>query len=115
MIPNAPSNLSAFASGSTITLTSKLEKLIQKKIARGEYESADALVGEAVLRLIEEEKEEDRHRDEIRGRIEAAEAEIDRGEYVEYDESTIHKLASDIHERGLKRLATERKKIGSRK
>ena len=97
----------------TITLTPKLEKLVQKKIARGEYDSADALVGEAVQRLIEEEKEEDRHRDEIRARIEAAEAEIDRGEYVEYDENTIRKLAGDVHERGLKRLAAERKKTGA--
>ena len=46
----------------TITLTPRLEKLVQKKIARGEYDSADALVGEAVQRLIEEEKEEDRRR-----------------------------------------------------
>ena len=42
----------------TITLTPRLEKLVQKKIARGEYDSADALVGEAVQRLIEEEKED---------------------------------------------------------
>ncbi len=97
----------------TITLTPRLEKLVQKKIARGEYDSADALVGEAVQRLIEEEKEEDRHRDEICARIEAAEAEIGRGEYVEYDESTIHKLAIDVHERGLGRLAAERKKTGA--
>ena len=99
----------------TITLTPRLEKLVQKKIARGEYDSADALVGEAVQRLIEEEKEEDRHRDEIRARIEAAEAEIDRGEYVEYDENTIRKLAGDVHERGLKRLATERGKTHRRR
>jgi len=97
----------------TITLTPKLEKLVQKKIARGEYDSADALVGEAVQRLIDEEKEEDRRRDEIRARIEAAEAEIDRGEYVEYDENTIRKLANDVHERGLKRLGAERKKTGA--
>ena len=97
----------------TITLTPKLEKLVQKKIARGEYDSADALVGEAVLRLIEEEKEEHRHREKVPGRIEAAEAEIGRGEYVEYDENTIHKLASDVHERGLNRLAADRKKTGA--
>ena len=60
----------------TISLTSRLEKLVQKKIAGGEYE-------------------------------------IDRGEYVEYDENTIRKLASDVHERGLKRLGAERKKTGA--
>jgi len=45
-------------------------------------------------------------------RIEAAEAEIDRGEWIEYDETTIHELAKDIHDRGLKRLAAEREGTG---
>ncbi len=98
----------------TITLTPELEKLVKEKIAGGEYDSADAFVGEAVQRLVDEEKEEDAHRDEILARIQAAEAEIDRGDYREYDEETIHELAKDVHERGLKRLAAERGKTGTR-
>jgi len=62
----------------------------------------------------DEEKEEDAHRDEILARIQAAEAEIDRGDYREYDEETIHELAKDVHERGLKKLAAERGKTGTR-
>jgi antitoxin ParD1/3/4 len=96
----------------TITLTPELETLVHEKVARGEYDSADALVSEAVLRLIAEQEEEDAHRDEIRTRIDAAEAEIDRGEYLEYDEHTIYKLGKDIHERGLQRLAKEGEKTG---
>ncbi len=98
----------------TITLTAELEKLVNEKIAGGEYDSADAFVGEAVQRLVDEEKEEDAHRDEILARIQAADAEIDRGDYREYDEETIHELAKDVHERGLKRLAAERGKTGTR-
>ena len=98
----------------TITLTPELEKLVKEKIAGGEYDSADAFVSEAVQRLVDEEKEEDAHRDEILVRIQAAEAEIDRGDYREYDEETIHELAQDVHERGLKKLATERGKTGTR-
>lgn len=98
----------------TITLTPELEKLVKEKIASGEYDSADAFVGEAVQRLLDEEEEEDAHRDEIVARIQAAEAEIDRGDYREYDEETIHELAKDVHERGLKRLAAERGKTGTR-
>jgi putative addiction module CopG family antidote len=85
----------------TITLPPELEKLVKEKIARGEYDSADAFVGEAVQRLVDEERHEDAHRDEILPRIEAAEAEIDRGDYQEYDEDAIHELAKDVHERGL--------------
>jgi len=65
-----------------------------------------------VQRLIDDD-EENAQRDELRARIEAAEAEIDRGDCVEYDENTIHELAKDVHERGLKRLASERGKTGT--
>ena len=98
----------------TITLTPELEKLVKEKITRGEYDSVDAVVGEAVQRLVDEEKEEDANRDEILARIQAADAEIDRGDYREYDEQTIHELAKDVHERGLKKLAAERGKTGTR-
>ena len=98
----------------TIILTTEVERLVQERVQRGEYDSPDALFGAAVRRLIEEDQEEDSHRDEIRARIEAADAEIDRAEYVEYDADTIHGLAKAVHERGLKRLAAEREKTGTR-
>src|SRR5260370_13161552 len=60
----------------TITLTEELGELIREKVARGEYDSADAFVGEAVQRLVDEEKEEDAHRDQTLARIQAARAEI---------------------------------------
>jgi Arc/MetJ-type ribon-helix-helix transcriptional regulator len=91
-----------------------VEKLVMEKIARGEYESAEAFVGEAVQRLVDEEKAEDAHGDQILARIQAAEAEIDRGNYREYDQETIHELARDVHERGLKKLAAKRGKTGTR-
>jgi len=87
----------------TITLPPELEKLVLDKVNRGEYESADSLFEEAVQRLIEE----DANRNEIRERVETAESEINRGEFMEYDESNVHELARDVHERGLKRLTTE--------
>jgi antitoxin ParD1/3/4 len=97
-----------------VSLTPEIERLVREKIARGEYESAEAFVSQAVQRMIDEDNEEDALRDQIRGRIEAAEAEIDRGEYGEYDEGSINELAKDVHRRGLKRLASERNKTGTR-
>ena len=41
-----------------ITLTPEIEKLVHEKVERGQYASADALVREAVHRLIEEDEEE---------------------------------------------------------
>jgi len=97
-----------------ITLTPELEQLVQTKVARGEYDSADTFVTEAVQRLIDEEGREDADLGEIRARIKGAETEIDCRECVEYDETTIHELARDIHDRGLKRLAAEREDAGIR-
>ena len=38
-------------------------------------------------------------------------AEIERGEYVEYDEQGLKDLAADIKVRGMARLAAKRKKV----
>jgi hypothetical protein len=62
--------------------------------------------------MIEEEREEDAHLDEIRAQVYVADAEIDRGEYVEYDENTIVELARDVHARGLKKVDAQRGKTG---
>jgi antitoxin ParD1/3/4 len=41
-----------------ITLTPEIERLVQERIQRGQYASVDALVEEAVHRLVEEDEEE---------------------------------------------------------
>jgi putative addiction module CopG family antidote len=91
-----------------ISLSPELEQLVQTKVALGEYESADTFISEAVQRMIDEESKEESDRGEVRVRIEAAEAEIGRGEYVEFDETTLHELGDGIRDRGLKKLAAER-------
>jgi antitoxin ParD1/3/4 len=85
-----------------VTLTPELERRVREKIQRGDYDSADALVQEAVHRLIEEDEVD---LDSVREQLRHAEAEIDRGEGLEFDERTTKNLARDIHERGMKRLA----------
>jgi hypothetical protein len=67
-----------------------------------------------VQSLIDEQGQENSQRDEVRTKIEVAEGEIDAGEYFEYDENTVHELAKDVHKRGLKRLAAEGGKTGTR-
>jgi Arc/MetJ-type ribon-helix-helix transcriptional regulator len=98
----------------TIVLSPEVERLVREKVQRGEYDSPDALVGAAVQCLIEDDRQEDAQREELLAQIDAAETEIDRGEYLEYDAETIHELAKDVHERGLQRLAAQREKTGAR-
>jgi len=90
-----------------ITLSPELENAVQRKVASGEYGGVDDLIGEAVQRLIDEDHEEYFNLDLIRDRIEAADAQFDRGEYVEYDVDDLHDLAKDVRDRGMKRLASE--------
>ena len=86
-----------------INLSPELEKRVQRLVERGDYPSADALVREAVDSFLEIEDEE--VLEEVRRRLQASDEEIDRGEFLEYDEHTIKNLAKDVHERGVKRLA----------
>jgi putative addiction module CopG family antidote len=92
------------------TLTPELERRIREKVERGDYDHADALMQEAVLRLIEEDEMD---LDSIRTRLGQADAEIDRGEGSDFDENTTSNLARDIHAGGMKRLA-ELRKTGTR-
>ena len=88
-----------------ITFTPELEQLVQAKVARSEYDSAETFVSEAVQRLVDdEENKEDIDLGEIRARFEA-EAEIDSGDCIEYDEATIREPVNGVRDRGLKRPA----------
>jgi len=79
-----------------------LERRVREKIARGDYDDSEALIQEAVHRLIEED---DGDLESLRVRLRQADAEIDRGAGMEFDEGTTKELARDIHERGMQRLA----------
>jgi antitoxin ParD1/3/4 len=89
-----------------VTLPPELEQRVREKIERGDYDNAEALVQEAVHRLIEEDE---RDLDVLRARLQQADAEIDRGEGLEFDEHTTKDLARDIRERGIRRLVELRK------
>jgi putative addiction module CopG family antidote len=85
-----------------VTLPPELEQRIREKIQRGDYDNTEALVQEAVHRLIEEDEVD---LDALRARLRRAGAEIDRGEGLEFDEHTAKDLAGGIRERGMRRLA----------
>ncbi len=89
-----------------VTLKPELEQVVSERVKRGEYENADAFVQHAIQRLIEEDDAEDAQVEDIRLRVEAGEAEIDRGEFVEFDAETVPNLAEDVHKRGLQGIAT---------
>src|SRR5258708_40014853 len=79
--------------GMNITLRPDLEQRVREKIARGDYDDSDALVQEAVHRLIEEDEGD---MASLRIRLRQADAEIDRGEGLEFDEDTTKELSRAI-------------------
>jgi Arc/MetJ-type ribon-helix-helix transcriptional regulator len=90
-----------------ITLSPELEERVRELVDRGDYPSADAVVGQAVSLFFEDEGEGEMR--EIRNRIQTADEEMDHGEYLELDEAGVAALAKDMHERGLRRLDQRRR------
>jgi putative addiction module CopG family antidote len=86
-----------------VSLNPELERLVRERVERGDYESADALVQQAVQSLIGDDDYEDAQIADIRRRVQTAETEIDQGQVAEYDENTVGNLAQDVHRRGLER------------
>jgi putative addiction module CopG family antidote len=93
-----------------ISLAPELERVVQRKVKSGQYPNADAFIHEAIQRLVEADEDEQEHASEIRERIAAAERQIDRGEYTEYDETTLRRLPAEIRARGMKWPAATRTK-----
>jgi len=88
-----------------VKLRPETEQRVADHVSRQRhYASADAFVEQAVQSLLDADEAEVAATEEIRRRIQVGEREIDAGQYVEYDESTIGQLARDVHERGLRRL-----------
>lgn len=98
-----------------ISLSPELERVVQRKVRLGQYPDASTLVGEAVRQLVNADEDEHEHLTEIRRRIAAADAQIDRGEFTEYDTATLANLPRQVRERGIKRLALARAKRSRRK
>jgi Arc/MetJ-type ribon-helix-helix transcriptional regulator len=86
-----------------ITIQGKLEEHIAERVRCGEYESAEKLIEEAVMRLLAEDEEE---LQEIREKLQHAEEQITRGEYTDYDERNIRQLADRVKAAGRTQLAS---------
>ena len=85
-----------------VTVSGDLEKRVEELVARGAYPSADALVQVALGSFLDVESEEDL--ESVRRRLAVAEAEIDRGEFAEYEAGNLKELESEIQARGRETL-----------
>jgi len=95
-----------------VSLTPELEQLVADKVTSGMYQTSSEVIREG-LRLL---KERDERLQSLRRDIHAGFAAADHGEFTDYDETDVHKLADQVKTRGRKRLADEERKLktGSR-
>lgn len=93
-----------------VSLTPELEKLVDRKVSSGMYQTASEVVREGLRLLAERDRRLESLRRDIREGFEA----VDRGEYTAYTAATIHKLADRVKSRGRERLAAEQAKSRKR-
>lgn len=83
-----------------VSLTKELEQFVAQKVKSGMYQTASEVVRES-LRLLSAKDANESLRRDIRLGFEA----IEKGDYDDYDETTTAQLATDIKNRGKRRLA----------
>jgi antitoxin ParD1/3/4 len=93
-----------------ISLTPELEQLVTDKVNSGMYKTSSEVIREGLRLLRERDDRIESLRKDIRAGFEA----IDRGEFTDYDQSNIQKLAERIKTRGRRRLADEERRTGTR-
>ncbi len=89
-----------------ISLTPELERLVNKKVASGMYQTASEVIRDA-LRLLKQ-REETRLA-ELRRDVEIGVGQIERGEYAEYREDKLGALARKIKAKGVRRIESRRR------
>jgi antitoxin ParD1/3/4 len=97
-----------FRSGNlmNVSLTPELEKMVDRKVSSGMYQTASEVIREG-LRLL---AERDAARDSLRRDIKAGFDAVERGEYTDCDAAGIKKLVEGVKKRGRERWEAEQAK-----
>jgi antitoxin ParD1/3/4 len=85
-----------------VSLTPELEQLVSDKVKTGVYQTASEVIREG-LRLL---KERDQRVEDLQREVRAGFNAVERGEFTEYDESSIGDLADRVKARGQQRLVS---------
>jgi antitoxin ParD1/3/4 len=91
-----------------VSLTPELNGFVQQKVQSGMYHSASEVVRAGLRLLKEHESSYQFELDRVRQEIEIGAAQIERGEYTEYEAGSLWKLAEELKAEGRRRLAQER-------
>lgn len=92
-----------------VSLTPRLEDLVAQRVASGRYGSASEVIREALRLLEDRDMLRSMRLEELRKQIAIGIDQADRGEYAEYDETSLAGMAERIKTEGRKRLARRKK------
>ena len=76
--------------------SSDINQLVQRQMATGRYQSAEDVMRTALELLADR----NRRLEELKAEVQVGRDELDRGEYEEYDESSLRELFDGIQQRG---------------
>ena len=93
-----------------ISLTPELEQLVSDKVKTGLYQTASEVIREGLRLLNERDQRLQALRRDVRAGFEA----VERGDFTEYDESSIRELSNRVQARGRQRLVEDELKTGKR-
>jgi antitoxin ParD1/3/4 len=95
-----------------VSLTPHLDEYVRKKVESGLYSSSSEVVREALRLMEEQDRLREIRLEELRKEIQKGIDQIEREEYTEYTEETLHQLFEDVKARGRAKLEARRRKEG---
>ena len=76
-----------------IFINDQNQEWIKQKVESGEFDSADEVLAKARELL-------DKYHDDLRAKVQEGLEQLERGEYTEYTDETLHELFDDVSRRG---------------
>ena len=91
-----------------VSLTPKLDELVQAKVASGLYNSASEVIREALRLLDERDRLREARLGELRTELAVGLEQLERGHAREYDKKSLNKVADDVKASGRKRMGPQK-------
>ena len=92
-----------------VSLTPRLEELVQAKLTTGLYTSASEVIREALRLLEQRDRLREIRIEELRNDLAVGLGQLDRGEATEYDDESLTSFADNVKSKGRKRMAKKKR------
>lgn len=90
-----------------VSLTPKLDELVQAKVASGLYNSASEVIREALRLLDERDRLREARIGELRAELAVGFEQLERGQSREYDKNSLMQVAESVKANGRKRIGKQ--------